>query len=242
MRRIPPQDWYRTRRVGDDITWIDEPHIREFYRCNIWHVRGRDRDMLVDSGMGVVSLRQWVPLVTEKPLDAVASHTHFDHVGCHHEFDCRLCHAAEADILAAPSRAATLADPYVTDNIFDALPPAPYCSQSYGVTPAPATRLLADGDLIDLGDRSFEVIHTPGHSPGGIALWEESSGVLISGDILYDGPLIEDCYHSDAADYIASMRRLLALPVRVVHGGHFPSFDGARHRELITDWLVLRNR
>ena len=35
MRRSKPQDWYRQRRVGDGITWIDEPHIREFYRCNI---------------------------------------------------------------------------------------------------------------------------------------------------------------------------------------------------------------
>ncbi len=71
--RARPEDWYRLRRVGDDVTHIDEPHIREFYRCNVWHVRGRDRDLLVDSGMGVVSLTDWVPLVTERPLDAVAS-------------------------------------------------------------------------------------------------------------------------------------------------------------------------
>lgn len=238
MNLIPACDWYRLRRVGDDITWIDEPHIHEFYRCNIWHVRGRDRDMLVDSGMGVVSLREWVPLVSERPLDAVASHTHFDHIGCHHEFDCRLCHPAEAEILAAPSRASTLADPYVTDEIFTALPPQPYLSTTYAVRSAPATRLIADGDWIDLGDRSFEVIHTPGHSPGGIALWEAATGILISGDIVYDGPLIEDTYHSDPADYIASMRRLLELPVRLVHGGHFPSFSGERLRGIIRNWLA----
>jgi len=238
MNRIPAREWYRLRRVGDDITWIDEPHIHEFYRCNIWHVRGRDRDMLVDSGMGVVSLREWVPLVSERPLDAVASHTHFDHIGCHHEFDCRLCHPAEAEILAAPSRASTLADPYVTDEIFTALPPQPYLSTTYAVRSAPATRLIADGERIDLGDRSFEVIHTPGHSPGGIALWEASTGILISGDIVYDGPLIEDTYHSDPADYIASMRRLLELPVRLVHGGHFPSFSGERLRGIIRNWLA----
>ena len=89
MQRARAEDWYRTRTVGDDVTHIDEPFIHEFYRCNMWHVRGRDRDMLVDSGMGVVSLREWVPLVTERGLTAVASHTHFDHVGCHHEFDDR---------------------------------------------------------------------------------------------------------------------------------------------------------
>ena len=62
MQRIRPKDWYSVRRLDDDVTAISEPHIQEFYRCNIWHVRGRDRDMLVDSGMGVVSLREWVPL------------------------------------------------------------------------------------------------------------------------------------------------------------------------------------
>ncbi|SIQ78278.1 Glyoxylase, beta-lactamase superfamily II [Rhizobium sp. RU20A] len=235
--RIRPQDWYSLRHLDDDVTFISEPYIQEFYRCNIWHVRGRDQDMLVDSGMGVVSLREWVPLVSERALIAVASHTHFDHIGCHHEFACRAVHAAEADLLSHPTRANTLADPYVTDEIFDALPPEPYCSACYQVKGAPATRILEDSDVIDLGDRQFEVVHTPGHSPGGIALYERASGILFSGDILYDGPLIEDTYHSNAADYVASMERLLTLPVRVVHGGHFQSFDGGRYRDLITGWL-----
>lgn len=237
MNRVAPEDWYRLDRKADDITLIAEPHIQEFYRCNVWHVRGRDRDMLVDSGMGVVSLRDWVPLVTERPLTAVASHTHFDHIGCHHEFDDRCVHRLEADILANPTRAATLADPYVTDEIFDRLPPLPYTSTDYAVKAAPATRLLEDGDVIDLGDRNFEVIHTPGHSPGGIALWEATTETLFSGDIVYDGPLIEDTYHANAEDYYRSMVRLYDLPVRVVHGGHFPSYNRARHRAIIRAWL-----
>jgi glyoxylase-like metal-dependent hydrolase (beta-lactamase superfamily II) len=237
MQRIDADKWYQVRRLDDDVTAISEPFIQEFYRCNIWHVRGRDRDMLVDSGMGVVSLREYVPLVTERDLIAVASHTHFDHIGCHHEFECRAVHSAEADLLANPTRENTLADPYVTDDIFDALPPEPYCSTCYAVKKAPATRILDDGDMVDLGDRVFEVIHTPGHSPGGIALYEKATEILFSGDILYDGPLIEDTYHSNADDYFASMERLLKIPARIVHGGHFPSFSGQRYRQLITDWL-----
>lgn len=237
MDRAKPEDWYRIRPQTDGVTFIDEPHIEEFYRCNIWHVRGRDRDMLVDSGMGVVSLREWVPLVTERALTAVASHTHFDHIGCHHEFDDRVIHSAEADILAHPTNAATFADKYVTDDIFTRLPPLPYASTTYAIKAAPASRIVADGDVIDLGDRHFEVIHTPGHSPGGIALWEAATGILFSGDIVYDGPLIEDTDHANARDYYASMQRLYDLPVRAVHGGHFPSYDGARHRKIIRDWL-----
>ena len=139
-----------------------------------------------------------------------------------------------------PTRQNTLADPYVTDDIFTKLPPAPYASTTYAVKAAPATRIVEDGDVIDLGDRHFEVIHTPGHSPGGIALWEAKTGILFSGDIVYDGPLIEDTYHANAKDYVRSMERLYDLPVRVVHGGHFASYSGERHREIIKNWLRER--
>ena len=237
MQIATADTWYETRRIGDGVTYIGEPFIREFYRCNIWHVRGRDKDMLVDSGMGVVSLREQIPLVSERKCIAVASHTHFDHIGCHHEFSERLVHRDEADILAAPDRVSTLADPYVEDSIFTKLPPDPYVSTEYAVRAAPATRLLEDGDVIDLGDRHFEVIYTPGHSPGGIMLYEKSTELLFSGDTVYDGPLIDDAYHSNITDYIDTMKRIYDLPVRVVHGGHFPSFDGNRYRQLVRAFL-----
>jgi len=237
MQRIPAEKWYRVQKLTDDVSLIDEPYIKPFYRCNIWHIRGSSSDLLIDSGMGVVSLRHWVPLVTRKAMTAVASHTHFDHIGCHHEFENRAVHRAEADILAEPTRTATLADPYVTDDIFDALPPDPYTSRRYELSGAKATQLLDDGDVLDIGNRQLEIIHTPGHSPGGIALWEASSGILFSGDIVYDGPLIEDTYHADADDYYRSMVRLLELPVRMVHGGHFPSYGGERHKTIIRQWL-----
>lgn len=237
MNMANPSDWWRVRGMGDGVTLIDEPHIHEYYRCNVWHVRGRDRDMLVDSGMGVVSLRDHVALVSERPLEAVASHTHFDHIGCHHEFACRSCHGAEAHLLRAPTRENTVADKYVTDAIFETLPPKPYRSEAYNVGAAPATRLLWDGDIVDLGDRRFEVIHTPGHSPGGIALWEAATGILFSGDIVYDGELVEGTSWLEQWQYRVSMERLLRLPVRVVHAGHYPSYSGVRHKEMITAWL-----
>ena len=237
MRIATADTWYETERMEDAITYIGEPFIKAFYRCNVWHVQGRDSNMLVDSGMGVVDLRRHVTLLTEKRTIAVASHTHFDHIGAHHEFTERLVHRDESDIMDAPDRPRTLADPYVTDDIFTRLPPTPYESVEYQVKAAPATRLLDDGDVIDLGDRRFEIIHTPGHSPGGIMLWEPSSQVLFSGDTVYDGPLIDDAFHSSIDDYLKTMKRILDLPVRVVHGGHFPSFDGRRYRELIRDYL-----
>ena len=237
MRIATPETWYETTSLEDGVTHVHEPFIKAFYRCNIWHVRGRDRDVLVDSGMGVVSLVEQVAMIAERPCLAVASHTHFDHIGCHHEFAERLCHPHEAGLMARPTRAGTLADPYVTDDIFTRRPPGPYSSRNYMVRSAPATRLVDEGDRVDLGDRSFEVMHTPGHSPGSIMLWEAATGILFSGDTVYDGPLIDDAYHSDREAYAVTMKRIHDLPVRVVHGGHFPSFDGRRYRALIAAWL-----
>ncbi len=240
MQIATPESWYATRRLADGVTHIWEPHIQPFYRCNMWHVRGRDRDLLVDTGMGVVSLRRQVALLAERPVLAVASHTHFDHIGTHHEFAERAVHRAEADILAKPTRNATRADVYVKDatdgEMFTMLPPGKYRSDAYEVAPAPATRLLDDGDIVDLGDRHFEVIHLPGHSPGGIGLWEKATGILFSGDTIYDGPLIDDVVD----DYVRSMERLRSLPVRIVHGGHFPSFGRERFFALIDDYLASK--
>ncbi len=238
---IEAPDWYETIRMSDDVTLIHEPWIKPFFRCNMWHVRGRDRDLLFDTGLGHFSLRGHVPLVTERKLTCVASHTHFDHIGCHHEFPDRCVHSAEAAILADPRNEWTVADRYANEEMFDGAP-AGWDTARYRIPPAPAGRLLEQGDIIDLGDRAFEVIHTPGHSPGGIALHEEKTGILLSGDIIYDGPLIDDVYHSDIDDYIGTLLAMRELDVSVVHGGHFPSFGKVRYRQLIDEYVAGKRK
>ncbi|HLS67694.1 MAG TPA: MBL fold metallo-hydrolase [Kiloniellales bacterium] len=241
MLRAAAETWYETRTLSDGVTWIHEPHIRPFYRCNIWHLRGRERDLLVDSGSGLVSLRARIALLSERPVLAVATHTHFDHIGNHHEFAERAVHRAEAELLARPDRRDTLLDPYATSEMFEAFPPDGWDQAAYAITPAPATRLLEEGAVIDLGNRQLEVLHLPGHSPGSIGLWEAATGILFSGDTIYDGPLVDDCRGADLTAYQRSMERLLELPVRVVHGGHFPSFGRQRLRALARAWLDERS-
>ena len=230
--------WFETRRVGDDVTLIWEPYVDPNVRCNMWHIRGRDRDLLLDSGMGVLSLKEQVALVTEKPLLCVASHSRFDHVGGHYEFDERLIHAAEADILTAPDRMNTVIESYVKPEIFTAAPFEGFDPDDYTIRPAPPTRTIAEGDKLDLGDRALEVLHLPGHSPGCIALWEAATETLYSGDVVYDGELYDDVYHSAVDDYIVSMERLRGLPARTVHGGHYASFGRDRLLVLIEDYLA----
>ena len=233
---IKPEDWYETMRMGDDITLIHEPWIKPFFRCNMWHVRGRDRDLLFDTGLGHFSLRQHVKLVTEREVSCVASHTHFDHIGCHHEFGHCAVHSSEAEILKDPRNELTVADRYANEDMFDALPEG-WSTSAYRVKSATPERVLEHGDNVDLGDRVFEVVHTPGHSPGGIGLFERKTGIFLSGDVIYDGPLIDDAYHSNVDDYLATVQRIKSLPVSIVHGGHFPSFGKTRYTQLIAEYV-----
>jgi glyoxylase-like metal-dependent hydrolase (beta-lactamase superfamily II) len=251
---IPIADkWFAIERVDADITHLWEPHVAPLIQCNIWHVRGSERDMLVDTGLGMASLYDATRHLIDKPVDAVATHTHFDHVGGHHEFENRIVHSAEAGILRKPDpEDATLrADVIrewlgpnsgyeIPDELVNQLPHAGYSSGDYCVAPAEPSRIVEEGDVIDLGNRQFEVLHLPGHSPGGIGLWEAKTGILFSGDTVYDGPLLDQGEDADIGDYIRSMRRLREMPVSVVHGGHDPSFDRDRLVQLCDEYLRSR--
>jgi glyoxylase-like metal-dependent hydrolase (beta-lactamase superfamily II) len=206
-------------------------------RCNIWWVKGRERDLIIDSGMGLASLGAFIGIKPGMPCLAVATHTHFDHIGGHHEFGERAVHRAEAAILSRPSRRSTVIDVCVTEETFTAYPDASFDPARYAVRGAAPTMLLDGGEVIDLGDRQFEILHYPGHSPGSIALWESRTGVLFSGDVVYDGPLSDGLYHSDPAAYERSLKRLRDVPVAVVHGGHHASFGRSRFHELIQSYL-----
>lgn len=247
--------WFERKRIDDDITLLWEPHVIELMRCNIWHVRGAARDLIVDTGMGVSSLLTELNDLVGRPVTAVATHGHDDHIGSHHEFDDVVAHPAEIDHLEAPTLqtlelAEAWGDAFVADLrrdgliadhplFVDALPTG-VTLESFGQRPVARVRAIEEGDVIDLGDRQFEVLHLPGHSPGSIGLWEARTGVLFSGDAVYDGTLLDDLPGSDVDQYCTTMHRLLELPVTVVHGGHDPSFGRDRLREIARRYLDQR--
>ena len=131
-----------------------------------------------------------------------------------------------------------LLDFVIVEKPFDEFSNAGFDWRDYEIKPAPPRRLLHQGDVLDLGDRSFEVLHLPGHSPGCIALWEAATKTLYSGDVIYDGEIYDDIYHSAIDDYIVSMEQVKAIPAETVHAGHYHSFGQARLIELADDYLA----
>jgi glyoxylase-like metal-dependent hydrolase (beta-lactamase superfamily II) len=235
--------WFSATRVGPDLTAFTEPFLNDFFRANFYLLRGRDRDLFVDTGMGLAPLMPALALTPShtpgKPLLAVATHIHADHVGSLAEFAERAGPALEAEAFVTMDDRMTFADMFRDmDDPVSVLPHAGWRAADYRIHPAPLTLMLAEGDRIDLGDRSFTVLELPGHSRDSIALYDEKDGLLFSGDAIYDDELIDDLWCSDVGQYRAIMRRLLELPVRAVHGGHGASFGQQRMREIAQQYLA----
>ena len=243
MPELEVGDWFGKAKVDAGTTMLTEPFVHDFVRANMWHLKGRDADLLVDTGMGICPLAPQIDTPAGKPLMVVATHIHLDHVGSLHEFTLRMGPKMSAARFDDMDDAVTYA--YMFHNLDGAvskLPAPDWKAADYRIPSAPLSRALDEGDVVDLGDRKFHVLHLPGHSPDSIALFDEADGLFFAGDAIYDGMLIDDLPDSDRPAYCRTMQRLLELPIRIGHGGHGPSFDAARMREMASSYLRRRER
>jgi glyoxylase-like metal-dependent hydrolase (beta-lactamase superfamily II) len=236
------EEWFEATEVEPGIHLISEPDTHALILSNAWLIRGRDRDLLVDTGNGIAALRPFVNGLRSdpaKPLVAVATHEHQDHAGGLWEFDDRIAHPSDADGIEHPrplirgtdvwpavANAMASAGYPVTDVLLTAVPSPEWDADTFVPRGTVPTRFVDEGDRIDLGDRAFEVLSLPGHTPGSIGLWDAEDGTLFCGDVVYaEDPLIDQAPTSDVEAYLATMRRLQQLPVRIAHAGHDRSMD-----------------
>lgn len=99
----------------------------------------------------------------------------------------------------------------------------PACGFNFDILSSPpADRLLHQGDLINIGNLIFKVIHTPGHTPGGICLYSEKERILFSGDTLFCGSIGRtDNIDASYEDIMKSVNILAQLPGdTIVYPGH----------------------
>jgi glyoxylase-like metal-dependent hydrolase (beta-lactamase superfamily II) len=243
--------WFEHETVDEGLLRIREPNVDPFLQANLFLVRGRDRDLMVDTGLGIGSLHEELAELSERPVTAVATHRHFDHTGGLHEFDQVVVHRDDADAVANAHGFASLRiEDYPPEELSGYDPPASLLTAlphewleiaAYAVTPVTPTRVVEEGDVIDLGDRTFTVLHLPGHTPGEIGLWEEATRTLFTGDCVYEsGVLLDELPESDIGDFVRSMERLREVPARVVHGGHDDSFGRERLLELVDGYVRAR--
>ena len=119
---IAGDDWYELISLGDGIALIRERYVADWLRCNIWHIQGKHQDLLIDSGLGLRPLKPEIARLSSRPVIAVMSHCHFDHIGSCHEFDKRLGHHACSDVYLDPMPPEMQIEAFIRAETFKALP------------------------------------------------------------------------------------------------------------------------
>lgn len=154
------------------------------------------------------------------PEALIFTHAHIDHIAG--AFDVRRAFPG-IPILIHELEEQWLLDPELNLSIGAGIP-----------TTAPhATRLIKDGDTLILGSTSWRTLHVPGHSPGSIALWCESEGVVLGGDALFNGSIGRTDFPGCSPEALArSIRtKLYTLPDNtVVYPGHGPATTIGREK------------
>jgi glyoxylase-like metal-dependent hydrolase (beta-lactamase superfamily II) len=80
------QQWFRFSTLDERTTLIEEPHAHELLSANAWHLRGRDRHLLIDCGLGITALTPMLRERFDREPVLVLTHGHLDHMGSVHEF------------------------------------------------------------------------------------------------------------------------------------------------------------
>ena len=161
---------------------------------------------IIDPGGDYKKIKKIIDADSLRPRAIINTHGHGDHIGANEVFDIPVwIHQLDADFLQDPSK-----------NLSGAF--------GFLLKTKPASRILEDGDILNIGKHSLEVIHTPGHTPGSICL--KADGVIFTGDTLFcEGIGRTDFAYGSEGDIMRSIKeRLLTFDDNyVIHPGHGPS-------------------
>lgn len=204
------QTWYEVYRLTESTFAIYEPYQFEEALCYL--VIGEDTSILIDTGTGLGDLKTLAAELTELPVRVVNTHTHWDHVGANSQFEDIACYNHPECIRKLTQGVSNkrLRSSIMDDSVWKPLP-GHINPETWAIPPVQPTHVFEDGDVLDLGGRTLEVIYTPGHSPGSVCLLDKKNRLLFTGDTFFPGPLYAHPEDVDIDDYIKSIKRIEAL-------------------------------
>ncbi|MCY9870543.1 MBL fold metallo-hydrolase [Vibrio barjaei] len=165
--------------------------------CSIVWCDETMKGVVVDPGGDVKQLEMLIKELGVQVEQLVLTHGHLDHVGGTEP----LAEALDANIVG----------PHKADNFW--LQGLENQSQMFGFPLTKAfepNQWLDDGDTVEFGNQTLNVIHTPGHTPGHVVLFNEESKVAFVGDVLFNGGIGRtDFSQGDYATLINSIKTKL---------------------------------
>ena len=189
-----------------------KPMIKRFVvggletNCYIFADMHKKETALIDPGSDGRSIRHEIEKLGLRIKCIINTHGHGDHISSNGKFKAPIyIHRLDADFLEN------------SELNFSA-------AFGLAIKSPPASRLLEDGDIIEIGNFKLKVIHTPGHTPGGISLLGD--GIVFTGDTLFKGGVGRtDFSYGSEEQLINSIKyRLFTLGKdTIVYPGHGPS-------------------
>jgi hydroxyacylglutathione hydrolase len=152
----------------------------------------------------------------------IMTHTHLDHIGCLSEVKKQI---PQAELWVHTLEAAPL-EKGDERAVYGMKEFQSMCQMQYGIKPGAfalkVEKKLEGGENLDIGGMVWEVIHIPGHSMGGIAIYNRAGKILIPGDVIYADYAIGrfDLFGADANELKKSLMRLARLEVDILLPGH----------------------
>lgn len=209
-------DWFTINEIDKDTYVISE--YRHWEETHCYLLNGTKRSLLIDTGLGICNISEVISELTDKPVTAIATHIHWDHIGGHKYYPDFYAHEAELDWLNGgfPQPLETIKE-YVVDRCEL---PTDFQINEYKFFQGKPTKILHGGEHIDLGRRMVAVIHTPGHAPGHMCFWEANTGYLFTGDLVYKDTLTAWFPSTDPKAYLKSLETVSELPAKRVFPAH----------------------
>lgn len=206
-------EWFKVYSVAPGVFAISEP--RQSEGVTSFLIVGSKRAVLFDSGLGVGRISDVVRRLTALPVTVVNSHTHFDHVGGNSEFTDVRNLDEPYSLASARGEVAQGLVAYASEMLDEAHLcgplPAGVTSREYKIRTWHIAASIRDGELLDLGDRTLEILRTPGHTPDSLCLVDRANGLLFTGDTYYSGEIYLWAPETSVADYMASINKLVQL-------------------------------
>lgn len=213
-------DWFTVERIDGETFAISE--YGHWEQAHSYLFIGGEKAALIDTGLGIGNIRKVTDRLTDKPVTVLTTHVHWDHIGGHGLFQDIQVHASDREWLEnglpLPLKAVRA---QLMKSPLTCRPPDSFNPDTYTVFKGAPTGLLRDGERIELGGRTLRILHTPGHSPGHVCVYDASRAFLATGDLLYYGTLYASYPSTDPKAFAASIFRLAELgDVKKLLPGH----------------------